>query len=241
VAHTQVDAVFPQNGRHGGADVFVFARQTAGRLFDHGDAGAEPAEHLAEFESNVAAAQHHQVFGYRSQFHDAGGVEVTDAIEPGNGRDVGSRPGIDEDGLGGELPLPAGVETDCNRVGSAQAALAHYQFERVPALETFPATGAPGLHDVAFPPAHHRLVHGDGADLYAVVRCPAGQVGDPGAGHHGLGGSAAHVDATAAHVFAFQHGHGPAGFGQLPRQGAAALAGADDDGVEGVGHFSTLG
>ena len=58
-----------------------------------------------------------------------------------------------------------------------------------------------------------------------------GEVGHPRAGDHGFGGRAALIYARAAHVLAFDEGHVLAVLGEGAREGPAALASPNDDGV----------
>ena len=71
----------------------------------------------------------------------------------------------------------------------------------------------------------------DVAGVDAVVGRAAGQVRDAPAGDHGLGGSAALVDAGAADMLSLDQGGLAPGPRQRPRQRPARLPGADDDRV----------
>ena len=74
-----------------------------------------------------------------------------------------------------------------------------------------------------------------GPVLDAVVGAAPGEVGHPGARHHGLGGRTALVDAGAADVLALDQRRPPPAPGQRGGEGTAGLAGADDDGIVPLG------
>src|SRR5215831_14130668 len=87
------------------------------------------------------------------------------------------------------------------------------------------------MHDVALALAHTNHIHARGADMDAVIGCPASKIGDATAGDHGFGRSAAFIDASASDLLAFDECGLEAGRGERLAQGRSALAGPDDDGV----------
>ena len=96
------DAFFFEEGLDGGGDVFVFARDEAGDLFDDGDFAAEAAEDLSEFEADVAAADDDEMARERVEFEDADVGQVGDLIDAGKVGDDGAAADVDEDLIGGE-------------------------------------------------------------------------------------------------------------------------------------------
>src|ERR1700731_611087 len=64
------DAVVAQDRCDLIGDVLVLVRQQARGVLDDGDLAAEPAEHLPEFQSDVAAADDDQVLWKLVQLHD---------------------------------------------------------------------------------------------------------------------------------------------------------------------------
>ena len=88
------------------------------------------------------------------------------------------------------------------------------------------------VDDGLLAPADLRHVHGYRTAAHAVVGGAPGQVGDAGAGDHGLGRRAADIDARAADVLPFDD-RGPAtGAAQVQGQWFSRLAGAQDDRVK---------
>ena len=69
-----LDAVLAQDGGDGVGDVGVFAAEQALAALHDGHPAAEAAEHLAELQPDVAAAEDDQVVGNRVEFHDRGRV-----------------------------------------------------------------------------------------------------------------------------------------------------------------------
>ena len=101
-----MDAFGFEDVHDGCRDVLVLALDQAGAHFDDGDLAAEPPEHLAEFQTDIAAADDDQVAREEIDIHHGGIGEVTDLVEPrhlGNDR---ARAHIDEDAFGGETPSP---------------------------------------------------------------------------------------------------------------------------------------
>ena len=84
-------------------------------------------------------------------------------------------------------------------------------------------------------------VHADRAiDHDAELSGSSRQVGRIGAGHHRLGGNAAGIHAGAAKQMALDDRDPHAGRRQAPGEWRPGLAGADDDGVEGLAHLPFL-
>ena len=96
---------------------------------------------------------------------------------------------------------------------------------------------APGLDHVALALTDGCHIDPDGADLDAELVAAAGEVGDLGAGDHGLRRGAAVVDAGAADRAALDHGDAFAARGEGCGEGITRLAGAQNDDVV-VGVFA---
>jgi hypothetical protein len=75
-------------------------------------------------------------------------------------------------------------------------------------------------------------IDGDVGSTDAPACGVARVVSDLSAMDHGLGGSAAHIDASATQIFSLDERDGPAKIGEAMSERIAGLAGADDDGVE---------
>jgi hypothetical protein len=164
------------------------------------------------------------------QLHDRGGVEGGHAVEPLDRRVDGPGPDVDEDVVGGEAQRPAFAQTHLEIPRGCERGFARDQVHPG-TLQAPLAAAAEALHDLAFALSDLRHVYGDGAVLYPVVRRAAVEVGDLGAGDHGLGGGAALVYAGAPHVLALDERGLTPGPRQRPGQRAPALAGADHDRV----------
>ena len=209
-----------------------------GAAVDEGDAAPEAAEHLAELDADVAAAEDQEVIGDLVELHEGGVRVVRDVAEAVDRWDGGARADVDDDGGGGQVALPAVVEVDADLVGCGEAGGAHEEVERLDLPEAGLGAVTERFHDVAFALAHAFQVDGDAAVAGAdAVFCGAPcDVGDAGAGDHGLGRGATLVDAGTAGVLALDEGDALPGLGEFAGEGAAALAGPDDDGVVTVAH-----
>src|SRR5689334_5626307 len=72
----ELDALALEDRLHFRRDVFVFTPDETRAHFDDGDAAAEAAIHLREFEPDVAPADDQQVLRQEIDAHDARVVEV---------------------------------------------------------------------------------------------------------------------------------------------------------------------
>ncbi len=70
--HPQHDAFVFERLLQCRRNVRIFARQDAFAIVNNRHAAAEPPEHLPEFQPDVAAAEHQQMFRHRLQLHDRG-------------------------------------------------------------------------------------------------------------------------------------------------------------------------
>ena len=73
-----------QEGTDRGGDLRVLARHKSRRAFQHGDLGAEAAEDLREFQSDIAAAEDDEVLRNNLQRERGGVGEVRHAVDAGN-------------------------------------------------------------------------------------------------------------------------------------------------------------
>ena len=71
-AEAELDALLLQDALERGGDLGIHARHDAVEELDHGDLGAKPAPHAAEFQPDVAAADDHEMAGNLVQFQRAG-------------------------------------------------------------------------------------------------------------------------------------------------------------------------
>ena len=80
------------------AETSSSSRETRrGRFFDDGDFAAEAAEHLREFEADVAAADDDEMAREGVEFEDADVGEIGDFIDAGQVGDVGAAAYVEED------------------------------------------------------------------------------------------------------------------------------------------------
>jgi hypothetical protein len=126
------------------------------------------------------------------------------------------------------------VQVNLDGHRSAEVALAEEQVNTVGGFDASLAAVAEAGHDVALALAHTGQVDADRARVHAVVRAATCEVGGAGAGNHGLGRSAAHVDARAAHVLALDDRRFVTRPRERRRQRAARLACSEHDRVEAL-------
>ncbi len=137
-------------------DILVLpAEQLVAPVHDR-DPGAEATEHLPEFQPDVAAANHQQMFGDVSQFHDRGGVEMGNLLDTLQSRNGGTSAGVDDDGLSFDLYfalafLNATRRADLEGLGAGEAGRAHDQLEVLLPLDSRFGSAAETVHDIPFP------------------------------------------------------------------------------------------
>jgi hypothetical protein len=204
---------------------------TASATLHDGDLAAEAAEHLAELEPDVAAAQHQQVRGQLIQLHDRAGIEARRVLEAGDVQPRGARARVDADDLAAHQPHLASRAADLERARADEPRFAADERD-ARRLEPALAARAEPLDDLLLAQSHVREVHRDRAGTHAVVGRAAREVCDAGARDHGLGGRAPDVDAGPADVRALDQRGSPAGTGERGGERAARLSRPDDDGVE---------
>ena len=78
-------------------DFGVLARDDLVVELDDRDVAAEAAEHLAELEPEVVAAEDDQVLRHLLEVHDVAVGQVLDLVEAGNRQDARAGAGVDED------------------------------------------------------------------------------------------------------------------------------------------------
>ncbi len=67
-----------------GGDVGVLAREDLVAAVNDGNAAAEPGEHLAKLEADIAAAENQEMLGDSVEFHDGGVGEIAGRVEAAN-------------------------------------------------------------------------------------------------------------------------------------------------------------
>src|ERR1700676_1730560 len=106
----ELDAILFQDGSDCGGHVEVLPPEYAAGGLDNGYAAAEAAEHLPEFQGDVAASENDQMFRHGAQFHDGSTVEKEHVFEAVKCRHGGPRTSIDEDSLAAQHALAAALE-----------------------------------------------------------------------------------------------------------------------------------
>ena len=179
------------------AHVPVLVRDDVVGVLDHRDLAAEAPEHLAELESDVAAANHQQVFGHLVEIHHGAVGEVGDRRDAVDGHHQRAGAGVDDDGVAAE-PFAA----DLDGVGIHEVPFAAEQGDVGAAADVVLLARAPAHHDVVLELPDLRHVDPDIGSVNAVAGSVAGGVGHLGAGQHSLGGGAAVVHTGAAEMLA---------------------------------------
>src|SRR6185312_3145384 len=118
---TEVDfyAFVFEDGFYRRRDVLVFAADQAVALLDHGYLRAEAAEHLREFQRDVAAADHDEMARQDIQIHHRGIGEKVDRVDAG---EIGHRrtsAGVEEN-----LVRAQHIVADANPAGALEAGMA---------------------------------------------------------------------------------------------------------------------
>src|SRR6266850_1494663 len=106
-----------------GGNLGIFTRNNLRALMQNGDAAAEPAKHLAEFEADVATAEDQEMFGNGGEPHDGFVGEIGNGFETENQWDTRTATGVDEnpfafEGILADLEL---MRRDKTRVAAIKA------------------------------------------------------------------------------------------------------------------------
>ncbi len=207
--------------------VLILARQQARRTLHHRHGGAEPPHQLRELQSDVAAADDHQVLGHRVQFHHRHVVQRRHRVDARQLRAHRAPADVEEDARRAQAPAASLERGRADETGVADDHLGAFQAAH-PGLD---AVARPG-DDGVLARHHARHVHAQVRDVEAELGAALRKPDSASAGHQRLRRNAADVDAGAAEVVALDHG-------RLQPFAAAAcgdrrpgLTGADDDGVE---------
>src|ERR1035438_5434224 len=166
------------------------------------------------------------------QLHDGSAVEkghVFQAVNCWHGR---TRTCVDENLPGGEYTLAAIFWPDEQGLGAGETGFAEDQLDIGGLLNACLAGIAKTVYDIALalPDAFH--VDANVAGVNAVIGASPRQISDAGAGDHGLGGSASHVDAGTADILALDDSGAHSGFSQRRAKRFTGLPGADHYGIE---------
>ena len=226
------DPLALQDRRHRGRHLRRLALDQPLAAVDQRHLAAEAAEHLGELQSDVAAADDHQMLRQVGELHDRGVGQVVHLRQARKRRHEGARADVDEDPFRLQH-LAAHLHPVVAR--EPPVALVHGAVGQRPQPPFHAGRGAP--HDRVLARLHPPHVHRDAAgDHHPEFGGAARDVGGAGAGHQRLGGDAADVHAGAAEAVALDHRGAQAGGGQVRGKTGAGLPGADDDRVVCVRH-----
>ena len=176
-------------------DFRVLARNDLVIQLDHRDLAAQAAEHLAELEPQIVAAERDEMSRHLLEVHDVAVGQIRDLIETGNGQDAGTRAGVDEDFFACER---LAVDLDLMRAGEAAMSAIEGEIGRVG--DSVLDAGAERVDDLVLARDDLGHVHLDLAGVNAELRRAPDGLGDASAGDHRLGGRAAVIDARAAEL-----------------------------------------
>ena len=205
----------------------VLARQQPRRALQHADLGAEAAEHLREFQPDIAAAEYDEMLRDDVQRERGSVGEVRHAFDAGDCRHRRPATDIDEHALRGK---PFAADLDLVRRNETSMAAIHGAVLRRPQRRL--GRGTPRRDDRILALLHLPHVHRHGAaDHDAELGSAACHVRGVRAGDHGLGRRAAGVDAGPAERPALDDDDPLSGAGEPLGQRRTRLTGADDDRV----------
>ena len=122
------DAFIPAHFFQSLRDIFVFVVREAAIAVDQRDLGAETAEGLGKFESDITSAQNQEMFRDVIKFK---GLDVGQRLRLGQSRNWlkrGARAGIDDYIFTTECACPAVVQGNFDGFRANEASCAHHQF-----------------------------------------------------------------------------------------------------------------
>jgi hypothetical protein len=187
----------------------------------------EAAEHLREFERDVAAADDDEMARQHVEIHHRRVGQVVDVVNAGQVGHRGAAAGVEKIFSAVRRSSPTRtVLADSKRAWPRRQGAARCRLSSSPARRGRRPTPCPCALTCLVVDADRA------AERDAVVGRAPRQMGGIGAGDHGLGRHAAGVDAGAADSLRSTRRHScrrPTG----GRQGRAGLSGTDYDGVEG--------
>src|SRR6266850_2969148 len=187
-------------------DIFVFVVSEAAIAVDQRHLGAETAEGLGEFESDITSAQDQEMFRDVIKFQ---GLDVGKRLRLGQSRNWlkrGARAGVDDDILAAKRALPAVGQLGFDGLGANEAPCPHYQF-RAALLVVVEMNVDQAPHHLALALTHG--CHVDANILFADAELVAAikEGSNLGAVDDVITGQASDVRARAAYILALDHNH----------------------------------
>ncbi len=192
-----------------GYDVLIFGTKQALTGVNDRDAAAKPAEHLAEFEADVSAAEDQQMLGNFLQFHHGDIGEIRNRVNPSERGDARTRPGIDENFLAFES-----LAVDLDLMGAGKARVPTDEADVLVPRDAFFDGVAEVLNDFVFFGDDGGKIDRNFTGANAPARSIARVVSDLSRSNHCFSGRAAGVDAGAADFGAFDERDFPAQVGE---------------------------
>src|ERR1019366_4648704 len=183
------------------------------------------------------------MFRNRVQLHDGSAVQKGYGLQAVECRHRGTRTCVDEDLPGGECKLAAVFLPDEQRLSAGETGLAEDQLKMCRFFDASLAAIAKAVHDIALALPNTFHVDADVAGVNAIISASPRQISDAGAGDHGLSGSASHIYAGTADLFALDECGAHPGFSQGCAKRCTGLPRADHNGIELLrsSHRETLG
>src|SRR5215468_2727309 len=93
----KVNAILFEDICHRGSNIGIFASKQSCTRLNNGDFASQSTEELTELETDVAAAENHQMFGNDVQLHDGSAGEKPDVLEASNLRNGGAAANVNEE------------------------------------------------------------------------------------------------------------------------------------------------
>src|ERR1700676_2014424 len=225
----ELDAILFQDGSDCGGHVEVLPPEYAPGGLDNGYAAAEAAEHLPEFQGDVAPSQNDQMIRHGAQFHDGTAVEERQVLQAVKSRHGRPRTSIDEDSLAGQYALAAVLEPNEHGLGAGETGCAENQLQICRLFKPCLTAIAKAVHDVALAPPDAFHIDVDVSCVNAIAGASPREIRDAGACDHGFRRRATFIDAGSTDMLAFYQRRSKARTCKRHTQRRTALPCTDDD------------
>jgi hypothetical protein len=222
-----LNALVTENLLHLIRDVGILPTHELATALDDRDAAPEATVRLAQFEADVASAEHDEMRGHVVELERLDIGERPGGLEARNARDRRVRSDVEEHLVSHKYPRPAVVQAHLQRSRRHKTSRPHDQFGAARRV-ILQMRGNLGVNHVALALAHRRHVDGDGTGHGAELRSVVHQVRDLGAPNLILAGQAVDVGTGAPDIPALHDGSPSPGARHIPSQELATLPTAED-------------